>query len=212
MKQKHYPSIRRLLLTSSFAVGEQALRSSLVLVLLMLVSFAQVRGACAGDYHGQVVDAETGKPIEGAVIVVEWHKKPKISMSDINYFHNARETLTDADGKFVMDSSPGIDWNPFTYIQEPRIIAFYPGYRPFTPAHTEVIEVKDGVKTRDILEAFERGVVVKLRKLSSDQESRRYADTSGFGPIMAPYTVIPNFHRLINVQRKIVGVSELKYP
>ena len=87
-----------------------------------------------------MIDAETGKPIEGAVVVVEWHKKPRIAMGGIAYFHNARETLTDADGKFVLDSSPGIDWNPLTYIQEPRIIVFYPGYRPFTPAYMKDLE------------------------------------------------------------------------
>jgi hypothetical protein len=158
-----------------------------------------------------VVDAETGKPIEGAVVVVEWHKKPRISISDINYYHNARETLTNAEGKFSLDSSPGIDWNPFTYVDHaPYIVTFYPGYRPFTAAHPEDIDTTSNLNK--IAEAFERGVVVKLRKLTSENELRRYTDTSGFGPIIAPYTVIPNFHRLINVQRKIVGMRELTFP
>ena len=176
----------------------------------MLFSFGQLRGAWGADYHGQVVDAETGKPIEGAVVVVEWHKKPRVAMDGINYFHNARETLTDAEGKFVLDSSPGIDWNPFTYILDPGIIAFYPGYQPFTAAHPEDIGTKGGLS--EIANAFERGVVVKLKKLTSEKEARRYGAISAFGGIMAPYTIIPNLLRLINVQRKMVGMSELKYP
>ena len=209
MRRQHYLTIRRLI-TTSIAVREQSLWCSVFLFLLISLSVVQVRGAWCADYQGQVVDAETGKPIEGVVIVVEWHKKPKVAIGGINYFHNARETLTNAEGKFVLDSSPGIDWNPFTYIQEPWIIAFYPGYRPFTAAHPEDIGTKSDLS--EIANAFERGVIVKLTKLTSEKESRRYTDTSGFGPIMASSTILPNLLRLINVQRKIVGMRELKYP
>ena len=199
------------MLNGSFAPGTQALRVIVVLLLPTLLFFGHVRGALGGDYHGQVVDAETGKPIEGAVVVVEWHKKPRIAMGGINYFHSATETLTDPEGKFSLDSSPGIDWNPFTYVgHAPFILAFYPGYRPFTAAYPEDIGTTSDLNK--IAEAFERGVVVKLRKQTLESEQKRYTDTSGFGPIMAPYTVIPNFHRLINIQRKIVGMRELKYP
>ena len=210
MKQKHYPRIWRLLVISSFAVREQTLRITLVLFLLMLLSIAQLRDAWGTDYHGQVVDAETGKPIEGAVIVVEWHKKPRIAMGGINYFHNARETLTDTNGKFELDSSPGIDWNPFTYVQEPWIIAFYPGYRPFTAANPEDIGTKSDLN--EIAEAFERGVVVKLAKLKTEKEQRSVTNKSGAGSIRAPYAMLPNFLRLINIQRKMVGMEELRFP
>lgn len=210
MKQKHYPRIWHLFLISSFAAGEIASRITLVLFLLMLLSIAQLRDAWGADYHGQVVDAETSKPIEGAVVVVEWHKKPRLSISDINYYHNARETLTGADGKFLLDSSPGIDWNPFTYIQEPWIIVFYPGYRPFTAAHPEDIGTKSDLN--EIAEAFERGVVVKLAKLKTEKEQRSVTNKSGAGSIRAPYAVLPNFLRLINIQRKMVGMEELRFP
>lgn len=189
---------------------EQALRAIAVLFLLILLSFGQVREAWGDDYHGQVVDAETGKPIEGAVVVVEWHKKPRVAIGGINYFHNAREALTDADGKFVLDSSPGIDWNPFTYVQEPRIIVFYPGYRPFTPANPQDVGIKGGLS--EIAQAFEQGVTVKLTKLASEKELRYFTSKGGFGPVMAPYAVIPNLFRLINVQRKLLGIEELRIP
>ena len=40
-------------------------------ILLLLVPFGQVRAALGADYHGQVVDADTGKPIEGAVVLAQ---------------------------------------------------------------------------------------------------------------------------------------------
>ena len=40
-----------------------------------------------------VVDEETGKLLEGAVVVVIWHKKPMVSMDAPEYFHDAKEAL-----------------------------------------------------------------------------------------------------------------------
>jgi hypothetical protein len=182
-----------------------------VLFFLLLSSLGQLRDARSEDYHGQVVDAETGKPIQGAVVLAEWHKKPRISMSDINYFHNARETVTDGEGKFSLDSSPGIDWNPLTYVdQAPYIVVFYPSYRPFTDAYPEDIGVKGGMK--EIADAFERGVVVKLKELRSEKELRKFTSKGGFGPIMAPYAEISNLFRLFNIQRRMLGMEELTLP
>ena len=212
MKQKHHQLIECPLSTVSPAARQHVLRFALALLFVLFLPFGQVRGAWGGDYHGQVVDAETGKPIEGAVIVVEWHKKDRIAMGGINYFHNAREAVTDADGKFVLDSSPGIDWNPLTYIQEPEIIAFYPGYRPFTAAHPGDIDLKTRGSLNEIAAAFERGVVVKLTRLKTEKELKSITDKSGAGSIRAPYAMLPNFLRLINIQRKMVGMNELRFP
>ena len=210
MKRKYYQTIVRPLSTISSAAGQHMLRLGVALLLLLLLPFGQVRGAWGADYHGQVVDAETGKPIEGAVIVVEWHKKPRVAIGGINYFHNAREALTDADGTFVLDSSPGIDWNPFTYVQEPYIVAFYPGYRPFTAAHPEDIGIKGGLN--EISAAFEGGVVVRLTKLKTEKELKYFTSQGTIGGLWAPFGTLPNLIRLINIQRKMAGIGELQYP
>lgn len=161
--------------------------------------------AWAANYHGQVIDTETGKPIGGAVVVVEWHKKAFLSMNGGWSFHNVRETLTDAQGNFLLDSSEGINWNPFTFVQAPIIIAFYPGYLPFTPGNPG--DIKGGLY--EITDVLERGAVVKLTRLRSDKELKRFTDKSSIGGIRAPYSKIPNLLRLINIQRKMVGLGEL---
>lgn len=177
---------------------------------LALQFFSLPTEAASTLYHGQVVDAETGKPIEGAVMLVEWHKKSRLALGGMSYFHNARETLTDAEGKFSMDSSPGIDWNPLTYILPPRIIVFYPGYLPFTPAQIGEIGIKGGLV--EIAGVFEKGVVVKLRKITSEKELKYYTSQGSLGPIWAPYGVLPNLWRLFNIQRKMAKMDELTYP
>jgi len=210
MKQLFFPTIGCPLLAVSLTARQHMLPLTFAMLFPVMLLFGQVASAWSAPYHGQVVDAETGKPIEGAVAMIEWHKKPRIAMGGINYFHNARETLTDVEGKFSLDSSPGIDWNPLTYIQTPPwIVVFYPGYRPFTPAYPEDIGIKGSLKN---LDAFEGGVVVKLTKLTSEKELRSFTSKGGFGPVMAPYAIIPNLFGLINIQRKSLGIEELRLP
>jgi hypothetical protein len=177
------------------------------LSLLLLLPFGQVRSALGATYHGQVVDAETGKPLEGSVVAVVWYKKPILAMGGINYFHNARETITDSEGKFSLDGSEGLNWNPFMSVQEPRIIVFQPGYAPLTPDDPR--EFKDAY---GIAAGLERGAVVTLPKLKTQEEQKNVAMRS-FGLTQGPFfQYLPNFMRLRNVQNKMAGYDELREP
>lgn len=171
---------------------------------VLLWSFSPIGSAWAANYHGRVIDAETGKSLEGAVVAVVWHKKPILVMGGITYYHNARETLTDAEGNFSLDASEGINWHPFTFVQEPRILVFYPGYGPLTPGYPG--EFRD---TYGIAEALERGAVVRLPKLKTQSELWKFSDSStlGLSADMPIEKVVPNFLRLINVHRKIAGLK-----
>ena len=209
MKQRFPKTILPPLSNVSPAARQNVPWFGVALMLLHLLPFDQVRSAWGAADHGQVVDAETGKPIEGAVVMVEWHKKAIYEMDGGGRFHNARETLTDAEGKFSLDSSEGINWNPLTIVQA-QIIAFYPGYRAFTAAHPEDIGTKSDLYK--IAEAFERGVDVNSNKVNFRKGVEALYNRSGFGLIMAPYTVVPNLLRLINIQRKLLGIDEFKLP
>jgi hypothetical protein len=208
MKQRFSQTIGYALLSVSLLARQRMLRLAVAMLFPVLLLSGQVTSAWGAPYHGQVVDAETGRPIEGAVVMVEWHKKPRVAMGGIAYFHNARETLTDAEGKFSLDSSPGVDWNPLTAVQEPRIAVFYPGYRPFS-ANEYPSEYRG---LYEIAEAFERGVLVKLIKMKTEKELKYFTSQGTIGGIWAPFGTLPNLVRLINIQRKMAGIDELRYP
>jgi hypothetical protein len=185
----------------------------IVLWGLLLVACSSSRGAA---YHGKVVDAETGEPIEGAVVVVAWHKKPFLAMDGPQYFHNAREVLTDAGGKFSVDASPGIDWNPLTYVVKPPWIAiFKPGYGPFPIGHVREVSIEETKQT-----LLEKGAVIKLPRLRIEDELRKYVSPSDLlffstcHPSLpegqcVPLERIPNLLRLTNVQAKTLGLQPL---
>jgi len=86
-----------------------------------------------------VVDAETNERLAGVVVVVLWQKKPIICMDCPLYFHNVKEDVTDVNGGFYIDASPGINFNPFTRVVDPpSVIAYKPGYVPLVPWNTSL--------------------------------------------------------------------------
>lgn len=173
------------------------------IVLTGLLTIA-APGAAAETYHGTVVDAETNAPLEGAVVVVVWHRKPIVTMDGPQYFHKAVEALTDAEGKFAVDASPGIDWNPFTYVlKEPRIVIFKPGYGPFPVGHLSTKSVKE-LKEAMLTE----GATIALPKLKTKKELREFTSPVDMRiSTLVPDERIPKLMRLINMQRRSLGLQ-----
>jgi hypothetical protein len=143
-----------------------------------LLNFGSPTGATAQIYRGKVVDAETGQPLEGAVFVIVWSKHTAISIDGGTIFHSAKEGLTDAKGEFAVDGSPGIDWNPFTYVLgNPNIVIYMPGYGPFPVGY-----LKEGTPFGEIVKSIDEtikamtgvGAVIKLPKLKTQQDMRKY--------------------------------------
>ena len=174
------------------------------MMVAVLLEFGSPTFAMAQIYRGKVVDAETGQPLEGAVFVIVWNKKPALSMNGPQYFHSATEALTDAKGEFSVDGSPAVDWNPFTYItKNPSVAVYMPGYGPFPVGHVKETPQKEIEKAMT-----GTGAIIKLPKLKTQEEMRRFA-SPGILHISTgtPYEEIPNLIRLINVHRKIAGLS-----
>jgi len=92
-----------------------------ITIILMTVIFFAISGCYASGMNGTVVDAETGKPIEGAVVLVEWTKR-----HGIGDYHTESvkviEVLTDKDGKFKVS---GI-LDPF--VDPPDVTVYKKGY------------------------------------------------------------------------------------
>lgn len=86
-----------------------------ILGLFLLLS------ACYGGIPGKVVDAETGKPIEGAVVLVEWDIIKGFGLSYTERY-KVFETVTNEDGWFTF---PGV-LNPL--VNSPNLVIYKKGY------------------------------------------------------------------------------------
>ena len=102
--------------------------------LVVLLIAAVALGACGtspgvvrGPFQGQLVDADTGRPISGAVILAIWET---VSFSPTGHggqeFFDARETVSDASGHFELPILSAPLWK--LNIQPPRICPFASGY------------------------------------------------------------------------------------
>jgi len=76
-------------------------------VFVMMVFIALVSNACCvnparidGPYEGKIVDADTGEPIVGVVVLAEWDKSLVTAAGGTHTYYDAEETVTDKDGEF----------------------------------------------------------------------------------------------------------------
>ena len=177
-----------------------------LILLASLVSTGPVQPLSAADlYHGQVVDEETGQPLVGAVITVIWSKAPLVHLASPRYFQSAQETVTDSQGKFELLVSPGVDWNPFTFvINEPEIVIYQPGYEPVYYAWLVRMRFKSHA---EFAAALKKGFVVKLSKLKTEAEKLQFV---GFSRLVLgidiPSGAIPLLKAAINRHSVAIGI------
>ncbi len=110
---------------------------TLILFLASSNSFSADR-----TFRGKLIDAETLKPIEGAVVVAVWYKTKAFLVGSTTDFKDAKETLTDKNGEWSI-TGPEDQEVPkrfdllyvigLRHITEgPKITYYKPGYRDNT--------------------------------------------------------------------------------
>jgi len=118
--------------------------------------------------------------------------------------HRVKEVLTDAEGRFSIDASLRLDWNPFTYVlSDPTVAVYYPGYTPFPGAHRSV-----GIE-QTIELMLKGGAVVKLPPLKTKEKLIEFADPGSIHLSGVPNHRMPTLLRPMNLQRKRVGFERI---
>ena len=182
-----------------------------VLGALVLASCAPVSqdrrylgGKTFGPYVGQVVDAETRAPIEGAVVVASWWRDRVWPGASISERYAAREVVTDREGRFVLDATQLEEYAPGGTLR-PRFTVFHPGYAAFPP--TALAFSKGGFMSGEF---SPRGVTIGLPRITSQTERRDHVSTlSPFSLSQRPFRELPEFMRLINKEAVSVGLPPL---
>ncbi|MBI5694413.1 MAG: carboxypeptidase regulatory-like domain-containing protein [Nitrospirae bacterium] len=106
-------------------------------VIALFVAFVLTMAYIAnlnGPWRGQVIDAETKRPIEGAAVVAVWNKEFASPAGPGAYFLDADEAVTDKDGKFNIPARRYLSIPLFRYVKGPYFTIYKPGYGSF-PSH-----------------------------------------------------------------------------
>ncbi|MEM2983221.1 MAG: hypothetical protein QXH17_08680 [Candidatus Bathyarchaeia archaeon] len=100
--------------------------------ILLFILFALICGCCMypvrydGPYRGKVVDAETGEPIEGVVVLGVWYSSIfSITGSPFEEFYDAMETVTDKNGEYFIE---GMGLRLFSNLKPMHAIYYKSGY------------------------------------------------------------------------------------
>jgi len=152
-----------------------------------------------GPYQGQLVDAETHQPLEGAVVLFYWdHDVYGSPGGPVSTFLKAKEILTDKEGRFYIPWFIGLSPSPFSIVRwQPGLTIFYPGYR----AEPGVVTPSDGKPFRD-------PTLIPMRKLTTRDE--RIRAVRGLPPSRVPDQAMPNLIRLVNVERIALGLKPVR--
>jgi len=103
------------------------MRNTLFLIALVLIAFGS---GCTpflidGPYEGYVVDADTGEPIEGAVVAMSWYTWTPTIAGMVYSCYDSDEAATDKMGHFRL---PGKGWRLFSDIGKPSFVIVKEGY------------------------------------------------------------------------------------
>src|SRR3989304_86240 len=127
------------------------------ILLFSLFVITLLNSSCYGEITGTVVDAETGKPIEGAVVLVEWTIIKGLPGMNYTESYKVVEVVTDKDGSFTVSgvSNPLVNRPPHLVVYKKGYIAWNNQYIFPTWKQRKDFNIRSGMEIR--LEQFKEG-------------------------------------------------------
>jgi len=164
-----------------------------------------------GPYMGKVIDSETEKPIEGAIVFMKITTvTPNVGGGQF-HFADAKEVLTDSNGEFYIELR-GVSLKPTHFWwPDPQFSIFKPSYGsfPFYPgSNVDILE-------RDTSHIFPKNtfVTIRLPKLRTREERRRnLAKAHDYGNRDIPYEKRQMYFKMTNEESVAVGLKPLPFP
>lgn len=138
----------------------------IVLAVLLTVVPGDEAAHAAGPWRGEIVDADTGAPLEGVVVLAYWTRQAgRLLGWSTPAYHGSEEVLTNADGTFAIAARPSCTIPFVTRVRGPEWIMFKPGYGRWR-------FVGSG-------HGFGEGerVLIALPRLRTDEERRKFFPT-----------------------------------
>ena len=93
-----------------------------LIIAVSIIILVLVAGSCYAEITGTVIDAETGQPVEGAVMLVEWTKTKGIPGLTHTKPHKVFESVSEKNGTLTFKKV----LNPL--VNPPRITIYKKGY------------------------------------------------------------------------------------
>ena len=151
-----------------------------------------------GTHKGRAVDADTGKPIEGVVVLGVWRSVFATPGGAVSDFYDARETVTDKDGNF---SIPGQGVMIMSNVDVMQCLIFKAGYKY---QRFDWDTLKEGRGQRMNVKWEDNKPIIPLKRLT--MEERRGQGEPPFPTEAYPKLRIPLLIKEINKDKIELGL------
>jgi hypothetical protein len=156
-----------------------------------------------GPYKGRVIDADTGKPIEGVVVLGVWYKEIATAAGGVSSYYDAQETVTDANGNFNIE---GKGLRLLTNIGPMHVLIFKAGYQYIGMGMWESLSIDGGLMPRKVVWEGS-SAIIPLRLLTIQEREKSIGPPSP--PHEAPREKIQLILREINKDRSQQGLRPI---
>lgn len=165
----------------------------------------------SGPYSGQVVDADTGRPVAGAAVVAIWTREIPVGAHMPEQDWDVYETLTDGHGEFAIPRRT--HFTPYGWILEPKLTVYYPAYAAgYAGYYGRDVPAAD----RPPRDPRDRGrpetyTTIPLKHLTT-REARISHTGRPIGTLTLPWEKVPHLMRLVNEELKQLGLQPYRRP
>ena len=166
--------------------------------------------AAAGPWKAQVVDAETGRSLEGVVILFYWIKYTSSWGGWAGgEFYDAEEVVTGPDGRFVIPARSTWALLPWKKISR-EIVIFKPGhgqwrFQGYDEWRKLSLEEQDARLQAAWKQLEGDGVVIELPPLKTREERLKFYQSPGRTPSLVPSARMKRFLEAEEAERKYLG-------
>ena len=122
-----------------------------------------------GPYSGRVIDADTGAPLEGVVVLGVWNSEITTPGGAVHDFYDARETVTDKKGEFEI---PGMGFRILSNVTPMDVLIFKAGYEhiglyPWESLRSDLI-LRKKIKWEG------KKAIIPIKKLTLEERRKRH--------------------------------------
>jgi len=154
--------------------------------VILLTTLMILPAGCYPNITGTVIDAETGQPIEGAVVLVQWTKTHGFGLT-YHTVYKVLETETNKMGKFSITGA----YSPF--IDKPTLVIYKKGYI----AWRNDILFPNFIKRTDY-DTWKNNYEYKLDKFKEGYPKDKHQMFMGHGIMIDGLNKVPKFHKVLN--------------
>jgi len=154
-----------------------------------------------GPYKGRVIDAETGKPLEGVVVLGVWYKEEMTVGGTVGTYYDARETVTDSKGNFEIQGHGWIFTDTIIRsLSEMHILVFKAEYEHVGGGPWSSFKI-DEIFKKTICWEGDRAII-PIRRLTIEERRNRFGSYY--------FTGVPNekqrlLIKEIEIDREMIG-------